>query len=104
MKVLAFEDSVDIEALLISGGVNLSDIEFKQYWNSGDFLEKIRDYAPDILLLDHYMPPFRGLSVLKMLLDSDVPEYLQDPIALLPDCGRLTDSVSKGGRYRTFPH
>ena len=34
MKVLAFEDSVDIEALLISGGVNLSDIEFKQYWNS----------------------------------------------------------------------
>ena len=72
MKVLAFEDSVDIEALLISGGVNLSDIEFKQYWNSEDFLEKIRDYAPDILLLDHYMPPSKGLSVLKMLLDSDV--------------------------------
>ena len=30
MKVLAFEDSVDIEALLISGGINLEKIEFKQ--------------------------------------------------------------------------
>jgi len=39
----------------------------------------------------------------KMLLDSDVPEYLQDPIALLHAGGRLTDRVSKGVRYRTFP-
>ena len=30
MKVLAFEDSVDIEALLISGGIELSNFEFKQ--------------------------------------------------------------------------
>ena len=30
MKVLAFEDTVDIEALLISGGVDTSQIEIKQ--------------------------------------------------------------------------
>ena len=39
----------------------------------------------------------------KLLLDSDVPEYLQDPIALLHAGGRLTDRVSKGVRYRAFP-
>ena len=72
MKILAFEDSVDIEALLISGGVELSNLEFKQYWDSQNYLERISEFAPDILMLDHYMPPTRGLEVLKGLLASDV--------------------------------
>ena len=72
MKILAFEDSVDIEALLISGGVDLSRFEFKQYWDSQDYLERISEFAPDILMLDHYMPPTRGLDVLKGLLTSEV--------------------------------
>ena len=72
MKVLAFEDSVDIEALLISGGIELSNFEFEQYWDSQDYLERISEFAPDILMLDHYMPPTRGLDVLKGLLASDV--------------------------------
>ena len=72
MKVLAFEDSVDIEALLISGGVEISNLEFKQFWDSQNYLERISVFAPDILMLDHYMPPTRGLDVLKGLLASDV--------------------------------
>ena len=72
MKVLAFEDSVDIEALLISGGIKLDNIEFKQYWDSKNYLDRIAEYSPDILMLDHYMPPTRGLDVLKGLLASDV--------------------------------
>ena len=60
MKVLAFEDSVDIEALLISGGIDLSAIEFKQFWDSQNYLERISKFSPDILMLDHYMPPTRG--------------------------------------------
>ncbi len=72
MKVLAFEDSVDIEALLISGGVEISNLEFKQFWDSQNYLERISEFAPDILMLDHYMPPTRGLDVLKGLLVSDV--------------------------------
>ena len=72
MKVLAFEDSVDIEALLISGGIKLSNFEFKQHWDSQDYLERISEFCPDILMLDHYMPPTRGLDVLKGLLASDV--------------------------------
>ena len=72
MKVLAFEDSVDIEALLISGGIDLSAIEFKQFWDSQNYLERISKFSPDILMLDHYMPPTRGLDLLKRLLSSDV--------------------------------
>ena len=72
MKVLAFEDSVDIEALLISGGVNMANVEFKQYWDSQNCLERISKYSPDILLLDHYMPPIKGLDVLRRLLASEI--------------------------------
>ena len=72
MKVLAFEDSVDIEALLISGGIDLSRFEFKQYWDSQNYLGRIAELSPDILMLDHYMPPTRGLEVLKGLLASEV--------------------------------
>ena len=72
MKVLAFEDSVDIDSLLLSGGVDLSKFEFKQYWDSQDYLAKITEFAPDVLLLDHYMPPTRGLEVLRGLLASKV--------------------------------
>ena len=72
MKVLAFEDSVDIEALLISGGVDISHIQFKQYWDSVNHLQRISEFAPDVLLLYHYMPPTKGLDVLKNLLKSNV--------------------------------
>ena len=72
MKILAFEDSVDIEALLISGEVDLTRHEFKQYWDSQNYLDRISEFAPDILMLDHYMPPTRGLEVLKGLLASEV--------------------------------
>ena len=72
MKVLAFEDSVDVEALLISGGVDLSDVIFKQFWDSENHLQRISDFNPDVLMLDHYMPPTKGLDVLKNLLNSKI--------------------------------
>ncbi len=72
MKVLAFEDSVDIEALLLSRGVNLDNFLIKQYWDSHDYLNRIENYDPDVLLLDHYMPPTKGLILLQNLLKSDI--------------------------------
>ncbi len=72
LKVLAFEDSVDIESLLNSGGIDTSKLEIKQCWNSSMYLEIINNYKPEILLLDHYMPPTKGLVVLRGLLQSDL--------------------------------
>lgn len=67
MRVLAFEDSFDIEAMLASGGVILKDITLLQKWTTDDALEIIAEFSPDILLLDHYIPPLTGLAVLENL-------------------------------------
>ena len=67
MKVLAFEDSYDIEQILVSGNINFEQIQLIQYWNSSEAQEKISEFHPDVLLLDHYMPPDTGLQVLQEL-------------------------------------
>jgi CheY-like chemotaxis protein len=67
MRVLAFEDSYDIERLLDSGGVDVGVIEILQHWDTKSAVQRIRTYAPDILLLDHYIPPNKGLEVLRSL-------------------------------------
>ncbi len=72
MRVLAFEDHYDIEALLSAGGVQVENLLIEQRWNSSDAVERIRTFAPDVLLLDHYMPPLSGYQVLEALLASDV--------------------------------
>ena len=62
MKVLAFEDSFDLAALLTEAGVDMSDIEFRQHWNTMDALDRIKEFEPDVLLLDHWIPPTKGRS------------------------------------------
>ncbi|MFL2982438.1 MAG: hypothetical protein ACJZ4V_05915 [Candidatus Poseidoniaceae archaeon] len=95
MKILAFEDSVDIEALLVSGGVELSNFEFKQYWDSQDYLERISKFSPEILMLDHYMPPTRGLDVLKGLLASDVKR--PDKIVAMSSASMANNAMLNAG-------
>ncbi len=68
MRVLAFEDRADIEALLRVGGVDLEAVEFQQNWTTDEAVEAIREFGPEVLLLDHYIPPTRGLEVLRRLL------------------------------------
>ncbi len=72
MRVLAFEDHYDIEAMLTAGGVNMEEIVIQQRWDSSNALEQIRAFAPDVLLLDHYMPPLTGFQVLEALFNSDL--------------------------------
>ena len=67
MKVLAFEDSYDIEQILVSGNIDFNKIQLIQYWNSSEAQGKIAEFHPDVLLLDHYMPPDTGLRVLQEL-------------------------------------
>lgn len=73
MRVLAFEDHYDIEAMLVSSGVNTNSMIVEQRWNSQHALEQIERFKPDVLLLDHYMPPSTGFEVLEALLNSPLP-------------------------------
>lgn len=95
MRVLAFEDHYDIEAILTAGGVNTDNLIFEQRWNSMDALEHIRDFAPDVLLLDHYMPPLSGFQVLEMLLNSDIKRPLT-VIAMSSAADKNDDMVGLG--------
>ncbi len=83
MRVLAFEDSYDIEALLREGNVDFSNVEFCQYWNTMDCFKRIQEFEPDVLLLDHYITPIKGLDVLKGLLDLVASGQLTRPEAII---------------------
>ena len=73
MRVLAFEDHYDIQAMLTAAGIDVKRLVIEQRWNSTDALDHIHCFAPDVLLLDHYMPPQSGYQVLEALLTSEVP-------------------------------
>ena len=83
MRVLAFEDSYDIEKILIEGGVDLSDWELLQYWNTMDCFDRVEEFKPDLLLLDHYIPPIKGLEVLRGLLELVAANQIQRPRMIL---------------------
>ena len=83
MRVLAFEDSYDIEKILLEGGVDLSDWEILQYWNTMDCFERIENFQPDLLLLDHYIPPVKGVEVLRGLLELVSSDKIQRPKLIL---------------------
>ncbi len=65
-----FEDSYDIEAMLVSAGLDSTQLKIKQNWNSENAIKEIKSWNPDIVLLDHFMPPTNGLEVLKAINSS----------------------------------
>jgi CheY-like chemotaxis protein len=67
MRVLVFEDSYDVEAMLQSAGVNLSNTVLLQRWSSEDAIQHIEAFQPQVVMLDFFMPPHTGLEVLSML-------------------------------------
>jgi DNA-binding response OmpR family regulator len=102
MKVLAFEDGYDIEALLISGSVDMTEIDFLQHWNSKDFLNLIKQLSPEILLLDHFMPPTKGYDLLVALNDAVKRKEIQRPskiIAMSSDQQANDKMLSIGADY-----
>lgn len=67
MRVLAFEDTYDLTAMLDAAGCDLSGVDFIQRWNSSEPLKHIMEHTPDVVLLDYFMPPHTGIEVLQML-------------------------------------
>ena len=79
MRVLVFEDTYDVEAMLESAGVDLRSHIVLQRWNSNEPVEQIEKFAPDVVLLDFFMPPHTGLQVLKLLNKAVKEETIHRP-------------------------
>lgn len=79
MRVLIFEDTYDIEAMLESAGVDLSHHLVLQRWNSNEPVEQIEKFAPDVVLLDFFLPPHTGLQVLKLLNKAVMEKRIDRP-------------------------
>ena len=102
MKVLAFEDGYDIESLLVSGSVDMTKIDLLQHWNSKDFLDVIKQFSPEVLLLDHFMPPTKGYDLLVALNDAVKRKEIQRPnkiIAMSSDQQANDKMLSIGADY-----
>lgn len=67
MRVLAFEDGYDVAELLEQGGVDVAALDLTQRWTTEHAIPTIEDLAPEVLLLDHFIPPTTGLEVLRAL-------------------------------------
>ncbi len=100
VRVLAFEDHYDIEAMLTAGGVDVKRFVIQQRWNSSEALDHIRQFQPDVLLLDHYMPPLSGHQVLSDLLASDVPRP-SIVVAMSSDPGKNDAMIALGADVGT---
>ena len=83
MRVLAFEDGADIARLLAIGGVEFSALTIEQHWRTDDAIGIIKEFAPDILLLDHYIPPTKGLDVLRELNQAVIEGELSRPSTIV---------------------
>ena len=79
MRVLAFEDTYDLEAMLTTAKINLDEIVFLQRWNSSKPLEAVMQFKPDVLLLDFFMPPFNGAQVLAKVIEAAEQGSLSRP-------------------------
>ena len=83
MRVLAFEDTYDIEALLFSAKVDLTKVEFVQRWDSSTPIHHIIKFNPDVVLLDYFMPPYTGLEVLQMINEAVGKKQISRPSTIV---------------------
>ncbi len=67
MRILVFEDTYDILEMVTNFDINFDNFEIKQYWDTNNSTTRIKEYSPDVLLLDYYINPINGLQVLQEL-------------------------------------
>ena len=70
--------------------------ELQTALNGEDGLVKVKEFMPDLVLLDIMMPKMNGLEVLKALKADPEEEIRNIPVVLLTNLGGSQDDVDKG--------
>ena len=98
MRILVFEDTYDILEMLSNFEIKSENFEIKQYWNTKNSTHRIKEFNPDILLLDYYIEPLTGLQVLQELNLAVENNQLKRPIKIIG----ISSSSTANSRFLQF--
>ena len=98
MRILVFEDTYDILEMLSNFEINCDSFEIKQYWDTKNSTNRIKEFNPDVLLLDYYIEPFTGLQVLQELNLAVENNQLKRPIKIIG----ISSSYTANSRFLQF--
>ena len=90
LKVLVVENKPDILELLVDT-LKVAGYEVSQAMDGGAALEMVRDYPPDIILLDVTVPVMDGFQVLERLRGD--PATSSIPIIMMTAKGHQQDRI-----------
>jgi two-component system response regulator VicR len=104
-KVIVIEDEMDI-AELVKLVLETEDIEVETVLDATAAYDRVREYRPDVILLDLSMPKLNGWEVFKQIRSD--PEFARVPIAILTAKTQAFDEmvglhVMKADAYITKP-
>ncbi|MBE9610416.1 diguanylate cyclase [Chitinilyticum litopenaei] len=98
-RVLIVDDSVTAHAL-IRRALAEQGVETRALTDPAQVLDALRDFQPDLLLLDMYMPGCNGVEVARIIRQH--PEYLSTPIVYLSgetDLALQVEALRLGGDH-----
>lgn len=100
LRMLYVEDN-RINAILFEEAIRLrDDVELRVAEDSGEALEQVRDWTPDVLVLDAHLPGMDGFELLRALRAlphlHDVPAFMCSADALPDDVQRAASAGFTG--------
>ena len=98
MRILVFEDTYDILEMLSNFEIKFENFEIKQYWDTKNSIHRIKEFNPDVLLLDYYIEPSTGLQVLQELNLAVENNQLKRPIKIIG----ISSSSTANSRFLQF--
>ncbi|MBL7766819.1 MAG: response regulator transcription factor [Chitinophagaceae bacterium] len=96
IKVLVFEDHEDMRMMYEFLIQSQQDMELvASFPNSRNVLESIKQYRPDVILMDIQMPGMNGIETVR-LLKTHFPELKIIMQTIFEDADRIFDSICAG--------
>lgn len=98
-RVLVVEDSATA-SMSIQRTLKQSGVESLAVTDPAEILNSLRDYQPDLVLMDMFMPKCTGVEATRVIRQH--PEFLSTPIIYLSgegDMGLQVDALRLGGEY-----